>query len=367
MAVPSLDALNGSDHEVVGVLTRPDAPVGRKRVLTPSPVKVRALELGLPVYEASRLRGEILDTLEGLGIDAVAVVAYGAIAGPRALAAARHGWFNLHFSLLPQWRGAAPVQRALMAGQETSGVTVFRIDTGMDTGPILASRELPLDAGDTAAVFAEYSREGASLLVEAMDSLAAGTAELHAQVGEASHADKLEAADAFLDFRRPASELVAHSRGVSPAPGPWAPIAGKKTKLFGLRTAPDSLFEAAGPRTSGSGAPGSSASIDPALPAPGTVFTLADEVAVACGDGAVLVETIQPFGKQRMSAGDFLRGHAHVRFDVDEGTAPDSTRESSSPESSTARSSTPTSPNPPEPHDHTFPAAANQNRGPRHD
>ncbi|RAC94412.1 methionyl-tRNA formyltransferase, partial [Burkholderia multivorans] len=161
VAVPALEALVDSEHTVRAVLTRPDAPVGRKRVLTPSPVKARALELGLDVIEADRLRGEVIARLRSLDVDAVAVVAFGAIAGPAALATARLGWFNLHFSLLPSHRGAAPVQRALIAGETVSGVSVFRIDTGMDTGDVLRTRTLPLDQPDAASALAAFAEAGA--------------------------------------------------------------------------------------------------------------------------------------------------------------------------------------------------------------
>ena len=210
-AVPSLEALH-ADHDIVSVLTRPDAPVGRKRVLTPSPVKRRALELGLPVLEAARLRGDVLGQLEALDADAVAVVAFGAIAGPRALATSRLGWFNLHFSLLPEYRGAAPVQRALMDGRTHSGLTVFRIDEGMDTGPVLLQRTLDLPAADAGAVLASYAREGAGLLAEAFSLLASGDCALTDQVGEPSHAAKIDPEEARLDLTRPAAEVLARFR-----------------------------------------------------------------------------------------------------------------------------------------------------------
>lgn len=296
-AVPSLDALAASDHEVVAVLTRPDAPVGRKRVLTPSPVKERATELGLPVLEASRLRGEIIDEIAALDVDAVAVVAYGAIAGPRALSAARLGWYNLHFSLLPQLRGAAPVQRALMAGARSSGVTVFRIDEGMDTGDVLAQQTMPLPGPDSAEdagdVLSRFASDGAAVLASAMDELATGSAALTPQAGEATHAEKISPDEARLDFSLPAAEVLARFRGVSPAPGAWALIAGKRTKLAGL----------------------SAASAD-ADAAPGRITAVGEEIVIGTGTQPVRVRRIQPFGKPMMDASDFLRGRGEVGFDL---------------------------------------------------
>src|SRR5699024_5954537 len=223
-AVPALEAFAESEHRIRAVLTRPDAPIGRRRVLTPSPVKTRALELGLDVIEAERLRGEVITRLREKEVDVVAVVAYGAIAGPAALSTSRLGWFNLHFSLLPAYRGAAPVQRALIDGLDRSGVSVFRIDEGMDTGPVLRRLELPLDHADVAA---------------ALDDYAAGTAKDTPQTGQASHADKIPVADAPLALTAPAEAVIDRARGTSPSPGPWVELDGKRTKLFGLTPAPD--------------------------------------------------------------------------------------------------------------------------------
>ncbi|RBP61594.1 methionyl-tRNA formyltransferase [Brevibacterium sanguinis] len=319
VAVPSLDALAASGHRIRAVLTRPDAPIGRRRVLTPSPVKARALELGLPVLEASRLRGDIIAQLRSLDVDAVAVVAYGAIAGPAALGTAALGWYNLHFSLLPAYRGAAPVQRALIDGRPSSGVSVFRIDEGMDTGPVLRRRELPLDHPDAAAALADYARLGAPELVAVFDDLEAGTAHPQPQTGTPSHAEKIGIDDARLDLRRPASVLVDLSRGVSPSPGPWAELDGKRTKLFGLAAAPGPDDTDVGLLTSWNGT-----------------------AVLRCGDGWVSVAEIQPFGKSRMPAPDFLRGHGDVRFDVPAATA---------------------EPDPAEPADRDDPAPADANRG----
>lgn len=312
VAVPSLEALLASDHEVVAVLTRPDAPVGRKRVLTPSPVKVRAEAAGIPVLEADRLRGDVLSEIEALAPDAVAVVAYGALAGPRALAAATHGWFNLHFSLLPAWRGAAPVQRAIMAGQTDSGVTVFRLDTGMDTGDIVARTAFELPEADAGAVLDDYAERGAPVLVAALDAVAAGTADYRPQAGESSHADKITPDEARLDFRATAPEVSARARGVTPQPGAWALIDGKRTKLFGIRTA------AGAPTGTPTGTPtGLPADLPTELP-PGRLTRHGDAVLIGTGDGAVSVAAIQPFGKPRMAALDFHRGRGDIDFDLEE-------------------------------------------------
>lgn len=295
-AVPSLRALSASGHEIAAVLTRPDAPVGRRRTLTPSPVKAAARELGLPVLEAARLRGEILAEIEALRVDAAAVVAYGALAGPRALSAARLGWFNLHFSLLPDYRGAAPVQRALIDGRTVSGLTVFRLDEGMDTGDIVAQRQLPLPPLPAGDVLADYARQGAPLLVEALDAVAAGTARYAPQPSAGTPAPKIEPAEARLDFSRPAARLAALARGTSPAPGPWALLDGQRTKVRGVAELPD--------------APGG-----PDLE-PGELIDVDGTVCAGTGAGILTLESIQPFGKPMMSAQAFLRGRPGARFDA---------------------------------------------------
>lgn len=292
-AVPSLDALH-ADHDIVSVLTRPDAPVGRRRVLTPSPVKRRAEELGLPVLEAARLRGAVLGDLEALDVDAVAVVAFGAIAGPRALATSRLGWFNLHFSLLPEYRGAAPVQRALMDGRAHSGLTVFRIDEGMDSGPVLLQRSLGLPAADAGSVLASYADEGAGLLAEAFTLLGSGEYALTPQSGAASRAEKIASSEAQLDLTRPAAEVLARFRGVSPSPGAWATMAGQRTKVAGL----------------------AEAGHDDPVPGPGEIAQAGHGVVIGTGDGAVRVDGVQPFGRPMMAAADFLRGRPDASFDL---------------------------------------------------
>lgn len=312
VALPSLEALLASDHEVVAVLTRPDAPLGRKRVLTPSPVKVRAEAAGIPVLEADRLRGDVLTEIEALAPDAVAVVAYGALAGPRALAAATHGWFNLHFSLLPAWRGAAPVQRAIMAGQTDSGVTVFRLDTGMDTGDIVARTAFELPETDAGTVLDDYAERGAPVLVAALDAVAAGTADFRPQAGQSSHADKITPDEARLDFRAPAPEVSARARGVTPQPGAWALIDGKRTKLYGIRTA------AGAPSETPSGTPTDLPADLPTDLPPGRLTRHGEAVLIGTGEGAVTVSGIQPFGKPRMSALDFHRGRGDIDFDLEE-------------------------------------------------
>lgn len=297
VAVPSLQALLESEHQVVAVLTRPDAPVGRKRVLTPSPVKVVAQEAGIQVIEANRLRGDVVTRIERLHADAAAVVAFGALAGPRSLAAVAHGWFNLHFSLLPEYRGAAPVQRALIDGRTESGVTVFKLTEGLDTGPIVARQPLPLGDRTAGEVLADYAKQGAGVLVAALDDVAAGSATYTEQPESGTIADKLTSADGYLDLRLPADTLAARARGVSPAPGAWTTAEGKRTKLAGIGLA----------------------RIDVTTDlAAGAVALAPDGTGALVGTGSspLYVERIQPFGKPMMDFADYLRGHGGLTLDA---------------------------------------------------
>jgi len=233
-AVTALDAVAASRHDLVAVVTRPDAPAGRGRRLVPSPVAVRAAALGVPVLRPARptdpgFRAE----LEALAPDCCPVVAYGALLPSSALAIPRHGWVNLHFSLLPAWRGAAPVQHALWAGDEVTGATTFRIVEELDAGPtygVMTETVRPRDtAGDLLPRLAEG---GARLLVQTLDGIEAGTLEAREQPAEGrTLAPKLTVADAHVDWTEPAVAVDRRIRACTPAPGAWTTLAGDRLKL----------------------------------------------------------------------------------------------------------------------------------------
>ncbi|GAA2753166.1 methionyl-tRNA formyltransferase [Amnibacterium kyonggiense] len=285
-AVPSLEALAASAHEVVRVVTRPPAPLGRKRVLTPSPVEARAVELGLPVLRASRLREDETAELVALDADLAVVVAYGGLVREPLLSAPRLGWVNLHFSLLPRWRGAAPVQRAVIAGDRETGVEVFRLEAGLDTGPVLASETVAIGALETAGhLLARLAPIGARVLAGAVDRLADGTAVAVPQEGEPTLAPKLVLDDGRLDWTRPAERVFARLRGVTPEPGAWTTVGDRRLKVL----------EAAPARDAGAIAPG-------AVAADGR------RVLVGCGDGALELLRVQPEGRAAMPADTWLRG-----------------------------------------------------------
>jgi len=291
-AVPSLDALLDSRHEVVAVLTRADAPAGRGRRLTPSPVRVRAEEAGVPVL-TDRPRGEeFLATLRDLDVDAAPVVAYGEILRPDVLAVPRHGWVNLHFSVLPAWRGAAPVQRAIIAGDEVTGATTFLIEEGLDSGPVLGTATETIRPRDTAGdLLGRLAVSGAGLLVATLDALEDGTLRPQPQPADGvSHAAKLTAADARVVWDRPALAVDRLVRGCTPAPGAWTTLDDASGTAVRLGLGP------VVPRP------------DVTDLAPGAVRAGKKEVLVGTATHAVQLGDVAPVGKKHMPAADWARG-----------------------------------------------------------
>ncbi|WP_010534629.1 methionyl-tRNA formyltransferase [Brachybacterium squillarum] len=289
-ALPSLRALLDSEHEVVAVLTRPDAPQGRGRRLTPSPVKALALEAGVPVLTPATLKDpDVQAELRELAPDAAPVVAYGALIPPDALTIPAHGWINLHFSLLPAWRGAAPAQRAVLAGQDSTGMSVFRIAEGLDTGDVIATSATPIGATETSGQLLDrMAVEGAPLLLRALDELAAGTANFTPQDDDlATRAAKLTPAEARVDWRRPAAEVSAHLRGMSPDPGAWSLLEGQRVKLHGVGETPAGDL--------------------PAL-APGQLHPTKRALLVGTGTTPLALDRLSPPGKREMAAADWARG-----------------------------------------------------------
>lgn len=298
VAVPSLEALLASRHEVVAVVTRPDAPAGRGRTLRPSPVREVAERAGVEVLTPARpSEPEFIDRLRELAPDACPVVAYGALVPQAALDIPRHGWINLHFSLLPRWRGAAPVQRAVMAGDATTGACTFVLEAGLDTGPVIGVEETPIGEHETSGdLLARLAVSGASLLVESLDALEDGTAVLTPQPESGvTLAPKLTIDDARVAWVDSAAALDRQIRGCTPAPGAWTTFREQRLKIVSARH----------------GSPADSASPgigDAALDAPGTLLPSKREVHVVTGDGLIELVTVQPHGKKAMAASDWARG-----------------------------------------------------------
>ncbi|HEX2772035.1 MAG TPA: methionyl-tRNA formyltransferase [Micromonosporaceae bacterium] len=234
VAVPSLDAIAASHHELIAVVTRPDAPAGRGRGLVRSPVGRWADERGIEVLTPARPREpEFLDRLRALQPDCVPVVAYGALVPPAALEIPRHGWINLHFSLLPAWRGAAPVQHAVLHGDEITGASVFQLEQGLDTGPVYGTVTDQIRPDDTAGdLLDRLARSGAGLLVGVLDAIEAGTAQARPQPADGvSQAPKLTVEDAQVRWAEPAFAVDRRIRAATPAPGAWATFRGDRIKL----------------------------------------------------------------------------------------------------------------------------------------
>ncbi|HEU5332203.1 MAG TPA: methionyl-tRNA formyltransferase [Actinocrinis sp.] len=288
-AVASLEALLGSRHEVAAVLTRPDAPTGRGRRMEPSPVRRVAEQAGIEVLTPPRPRDPaFLARLAQLAPDACPVVAYGGLIPPAALAVPRHGWVNLHFSLLPAWRGAAPVQNAILAGDDVTGACTFRLEEGLDTGPVFGTVTEEIARTDTSGdLLTRLAVDGARLLVATLDGIDEGRLAAVPQPSEGiSIAPKLTTDDARIDWKTPALRIDRLVRACTPAPGAWTTFAGERVKIF------------------------------PVAPIPGVVdvgpgMIVADKRGLQVGTGSghtVRLGEVQAQGKKRMAAADWARG-----------------------------------------------------------
>ena len=286
VAVPTLDALAASRHDVVAVVTRPDAPSGRGRRIVRSPVAEWADASGVPVLQPRRpSEPEFLADLAELAPDCCPVVAYGALVPRKALDIPQHGWVNLHFSVLPAWRGAAPVQHAIWAGDEVTGATTFRIIKELDAGPTYGLMTERVRPGDTAGDLLERLAEGgAGLLVATLDGIEDGSIEAREQGRDGvTFAPKITVEDAHVDWTEPAMAVDRRIRACTPAPGAWTTYEGERVKL--------------GPVTPAEGA----------LP-PGELLVGKNAVAVGTGTGALKLGLVKAFGKKEMPAADWARG-----------------------------------------------------------
>lgn len=286
-AVPSLSALLESRHQVLAVVTRPPAPRGRGRALRPSPVGALAAEAGLPVLTPRSARDpEFADRMRELAPDAAAVVAYGALLPQPILDIPTHGWVNLHFSLLPAWRGAAPVQAAIRAGDDITGATTFRLEAGLDTGPVYGLITEPIRPEDTAGeLLTRLAGAGSRLLVATLDGLADGTIEARPQAAEGvSHAGKVTVDGARIDWSLPAAALDRTIRALTPDPGAWTDSPWGRLVLGAVRPT----------ETLGLG--------------PGELRAGKREVLVGTATGAVRLGRITAPGRKPMEAADWARG-----------------------------------------------------------
>ncbi len=272
-AVPAFEAILAAGHDIVLAWTQPPRPAGRGRRLRPSPVQCAAEAAAVPVRSPRSLKGEVLPPL-----DAIVVAAYGLILPPPFLAAPRRGCLNIHASLLPRWRGAAPIQRAIMAGDPETGITIMRMDAGLDTGPMLSQRAISIAGQDAGELHDRLAALGARMIV---DALAGDFPEIPQCEGDAVYARKLTAADEIIDWTRPAAEIERQVRALSPRPGARFSVGGETWKLLVVDM------------TSGTGAPGE---------------VIDDVPTIACGVEALRLRRVQRPGRKAMEASDALRG-----------------------------------------------------------
>ncbi len=295
-AVPSLRALLGAGHAVVAVVTQPDRPQGRSRSVVVAPaVKVAALAApemaGVPVLQPDKPVGvQLIDQLSALGADVGVVVAYGHILRPQILAIPRLGMINVHASLLPRWRGAAPIQWAIRSGDPTTGVTIMQMEAGLDSGPVWHARSTPISAGETGGALTDrLSGLGAEALLEALPLLNSG-ARPAAQDGAAvTLAPKIDRTTAHIDWTAAASQLAHHVAAFDPVPGAWTTLDGVDVKLFGAQDAQDPQ-----------GAQGAQGA--------GTVVRADSVLEVTAGAGRLVIREVQPAGKKRQPVAEWVRG-----------------------------------------------------------
>lgn len=280
-AVPTLDALLAAGHEVVAVYTQPPRPANRGKKLTPSAVQARAEEFGLPVRTPVSLRNAQAQVeFAALDLDAAVVAAYGLILPQAVLDAPRHGCLNVHGSLLPRWRGAAPVQRAILAGDQKTGVMVMQMEAGLDTGPVRATTEIEVGEKTTGELTAELAELGAELMVKVLGDLTAFPAVAQPDDG-VTYAAKIDKAETRIDFSASAEQVARQIRAFNPVPGAWFEFENERYRVLVAE-----LFAKNGPA--------------------GTVID--DRLTIACGTGAIRPTIIQRAGKPAMSTADLLRG-----------------------------------------------------------
>jgi methionyl-tRNA formyltransferase len=282
-AVPTLDALLGAGHEIVAVYTQPPRPAGRGKALLPSPVQRRAEAADLAVRSPATLReAQAQADFAALDLDAAVVAAYGLILPMPILAAPRHGCLNVHGSLLPRWRGAAPIQRAILAGDEETGVCIMAMEKGLDTGPVFARRETRIDRKSAGELSAELAGIGAALMVEVLAQIDVMTSVAQPDAGM-TYAGKVEKSEAKLDFTQAAVQVERQIRAFNPAPGAWFDHEGERIRVL-------------------------AAELSPAAGVPGTVLDGA--LTIACAAGSIVPTLVQRAGRAPMPADALLRGFA---------------------------------------------------------
>ncbi len=292
IAVPTLECICEAGHEVIGVVTQPDKPKGRGGAVQFPPVKTKALELGLPVYQPRRVREEeFLQVVRDLAPDAVVVFAFGQILPQKFLDIPRYGCINIHASLLPKYRGAAPIQWVIIDGEKETGITIMQMDAGLDTGDMLKKLVIPIAEDETGgSLHDKLMVAGGPLLLDTLKEIEAGTVVAEPQTGETCYAAMLDKALGNVDWTMSAERIERLIRGLNPWPSAYTRWNGKTMKLWQAKILPDNTAE---------------------KETPGTVIRLEGGICVQCGEGILQITELQLEGKKRMEAAAFLRG-AHV-------------------------------------------------------
>jgi methionyl-tRNA formyltransferase len=289
-AVPSLRILAASEHQILTVVTREDSPQGRRGILTPTAVADVAAELGIPTIKANRLAGAATDAITALQPDLGVIVAYGGLVREPLLSAPRLGWINLHFSLLPRWRGAAPVQRAVIAGEELTGASVFQLVPELDAGDVFGMFTQSIGAHETAGhLLDSLADSGAELLARVVDTLASGEARAEPQAGDVTLAPKLTLEDGRIDWTKDAVTVTNLIRGVTPEPGAFTTVDGVRVKVLDAHIARDA------PRAN-----------------PGQLALEGRRLVIGTATDPIELVTVHPAGKKAMSATDWWRGRSAV-------------------------------------------------------
>jgi methionyl-tRNA formyltransferase len=289
-SVPALEALSRSRHHLVGAITRPDTPAGRGRQLSESAVSAAARRLGLSVSKPQTLRSpEAVSALAGQAPDVIVVAAYGLLLPDEILRLPRQGCINIHASLLPRWRGAAPIQRALLAGDAESGVSIMHMERTLDTGPVYARRSVHIEPQDTSVSLHErLARLGAEALLEVLEAVSAGAAVTQPQIGPATYAARIEKSEALVDWSQAAAQIERQVRAFDPWPIAETLWRGQKLRIWTAHVVPL-----------------------PRAARPGTVLASdVPTIVVACGEGALALDVIQLPGRKPLPAHEFLQGHA---------------------------------------------------------
>ncbi len=292
-AVPTLEALLEVRVDVAAVVTQPDRAQGRSRsTLVAPPVKQRAIAAGIAVLQPERPRSdEFIAAIRELDVDLGVVVAYGHLLPPSLLALPRLGMVNVHASLLPRWRGAAPIQWAILAGDAECGVSIMRVEEGLDSGGVWRSARTAIDEHDTTGtLFTRLANLGARTLLDALPQIAAGDAPMPQSTDGVTHAPKIDRDVARIDWRESASLVSQRIRAMDPTPGAWTTLGADEVKLFAPRPTPSPA-----------------ASVPP-----GTITVSGHQLIVTCGGGAVAIDDVQPAGRRRMTSGDWLRGSGNA-------------------------------------------------------